>query len=411
MELKRITIALTLSLLIVTTAIAQQTMSTVNPNVPVAGQPVENSGPLFRSNFGAVQSDINVLFGRVGGVAISGTPSAGYVPVATSATAAIWGAPGTIGNVNSVWTNDGATAVRVFDRLFVGAAAIVNGGNQPESPQDWLNVAVGATQNSQMVALSTLGLTGAAFGSRASDWPSAGVASNSIGVAFYGFANNTNGTALHPAWAGYAECQRAASVNAVCLGLEIDPANYGTTVDITPSAMFPSAGATVALWNGCGGVNGGTAPCSAAFTTLSNTQKFRKGLVFGAASLDTSVGNGGNGVAAELGIGQEIRLLDTSGNLTAELYSTKPATQAFLTINVPTNGGILFSQNGSAQVSFENNLMFPNANNTYALGATSFAWSNVVSVAYQVGSTPGASCTLTTVSHLTVVNGIVTLCN
>lgn len=31
--------------------------------------------------------------------------------------------------------------------------------------------------------------------------------------------------------------------------------------------------------------------------------------------------------------------------------------------------------------------------------------------AYIVGSTPGATCTLTTVSHLTVVNGIVTLCN
>lgn len=31
--------------------------------------------------------------------------------------------------------------------------------------------------------------------------------------------------------------------------------------------------------------------------------------------------------------------------------------------------------------------------------------------AYQVGGSAGASCTLTTVSHLTVVNGIVTLCN
>jgi hypothetical protein len=90
MELKR-TVAALLSLLWGAAAAAQ---STVNPNVPVAGQPVENSGPLFRSNFQAAVNDINTLFGLIGGsVVISGTPMVGWVPTATGPTTATWQAP------------------------------------------------------------------------------------------------------------------------------------------------------------------------------------------------------------------------------------------------------------------------------------------------------------------------------
>ena len=56
---------------------------------------------------------------------------------------------------------------------------------------------------------------------------------------------------------------------------------------------------------------------------------------------------------------------------------------------------------------------FPWTDNTFTLGGSSLKWSQVYGVAYftGTGATAGASCTLTTVSHLTVVNGIVTLCN
>jgi len=50
----------------VTIVTAQQMTSTVNPNVPVPNTPVEQSGPLFRSNFQAVINDINELFRRTG---------------------------------------------------------------------------------------------------------------------------------------------------------------------------------------------------------------------------------------------------------------------------------------------------------------------------------------------------------
>lgn len=286
----------------------------------------------------------------------------------------------TIGNVNSVWTTNGAIVNRISDRLFVGAAAAVNGGNVPESPKDWLETLFnGATQNAQMVAISTLGLTGATFASRASDWPSTGVASNSIGAAFYGFANNTTGTLLHGAWGGYGECDKSASVNANCFALELDAANYGSVVDVAPSAMFPSAGTTVNIQNGCGGVNGGTASCTAVMTVLSNTQKFRKGIVFGAASLDTALGTGGNGVAAEMGVGQSTRWLDTSGNLAAEIYSVI-ATNPFLHFNGGTNGQFSFDINGSAFLGMNSTNVFPNNTNTVNLGTSSFRWATVASV-------------------------------
>lgn len=67
MELKRILLAIALALL-PASGQAQQTQSTINPNVPVVGTQVEQSGPLFRSNWQAAINDINVLFGRTPGV-------------------------------------------------------------------------------------------------------------------------------------------------------------------------------------------------------------------------------------------------------------------------------------------------------------------------------------------------------
>lgn len=63
MELRRILLAAALALL-PAAGQAQQTQSTINPNVPPVGFLVEQSGPQFRANFQAAISDINVLFNR-----------------------------------------------------------------------------------------------------------------------------------------------------------------------------------------------------------------------------------------------------------------------------------------------------------------------------------------------------------
>jgi len=53
-------------MLIAGAAQAQQTQSTINPNVPPVGFLVEQSGPQFRDNFQRAINDLNVLFGRIG---------------------------------------------------------------------------------------------------------------------------------------------------------------------------------------------------------------------------------------------------------------------------------------------------------------------------------------------------------
>lgn len=63
MELRTIFYALTLSLF-ASAGYAQQTQSTISPNVPAVGFLVEQSGPQFRSNWQNAISDINTLFGR-----------------------------------------------------------------------------------------------------------------------------------------------------------------------------------------------------------------------------------------------------------------------------------------------------------------------------------------------------------
>jgi hypothetical protein len=67
----RIALAL---LLLAGSAHAQQTQSTINPNVPPVGFLVEQSGPQFRDNFQRAINDINVLFNRPSsGALIAGT--------------------------------------------------------------------------------------------------------------------------------------------------------------------------------------------------------------------------------------------------------------------------------------------------------------------------------------------------
>jgi hypothetical protein len=82
MQLKTSLVALFLSFSVA--AGAQQTQSTVSPNVPAVGAIVEQSGPAFRANFQATINDLNVLFGRINGgtspLIVATSPVTGGVP-------------------------------------------------------------------------------------------------------------------------------------------------------------------------------------------------------------------------------------------------------------------------------------------------------------------------------------------
>lgn len=81
MELKRLSLAALLAW--TTVANAQQTQSTVNPLIPQAGTPVEQSGGALRQNFLAAQNDLNALFARSGSSSGSNTGFGPRFPAGT----------------------------------------------------------------------------------------------------------------------------------------------------------------------------------------------------------------------------------------------------------------------------------------------------------------------------------------
>lgn len=66
MELRRALLSTAALLLLPIAGHAQQTQSTINPNVPAVGFLVEQSGPQFRSNWQSAINDINALFAGAG---------------------------------------------------------------------------------------------------------------------------------------------------------------------------------------------------------------------------------------------------------------------------------------------------------------------------------------------------------
>jgi len=99
MELKRLILACALSFFLACAGSAQiQTQSTVNPNVPVPGTLVEQSGPLFRSNWQATINDINVLFGRLA------VGTVGFVDVASATPPIVCDGSDQTANLNTLLT-------------------------------------------------------------------------------------------------------------------------------------------------------------------------------------------------------------------------------------------------------------------------------------------------------------------
>lgn len=91
--------------------------------------------------------------------------------------------------------------------------------------------------------------------------------------------------------------------------------------------------------------------------------------------------------------------------------------------NILLNPAVLYfgPNTGSASWAMNSTIMNP-LNGNFSLGQSGNRFNNIFGIvgnfsssmtaaSYTVGVTAGASCTLTTVSHLTVVNGIVTVCN
>lgn len=336
------------------TGVGGPSSSTIGCAAPWAN----TSGTLLGNNCGLSISGSNVTATNILIGSTTAVLSGSVIP--NNGSLLSWGPLGSIGNSNSIWTNDGAMALSVA-RLFIGAAAAVNTGNAPESPSDWLNTLVSnTTQNAQFVSISSVGLIGAIGASRSSDFTSE-QESGTIGVA--GYASNDNTSYADGAWGGYFQAMRATGVTGATVSFESDVQNEGSTVIIHPYNFFP-AGLTASGWIGCG-AGAESFPCSVAFGILDNVEPYEAGIVAKSSAFDTSIGSGGDGVFAELARGQSIRWENSGATFDSEIWGDASGFEVASAIKasggLTLGNNIAISENGSSQGVYA---AFTNSTNT-----------------------------------------------
>ena len=186
--------------------------------------------------------------------------------------------------------------------------------------------------------LAVVGMSALSSANRSGD-PHSPTGSSPIGVS--GFGLNDRTTNPVNVWGGYYECLRKFTGTGNCFPLEIDTGNVGPVVDIFPyTGVSGSTGATVGVWNQCGGSAGGAVSytnCSAAMQIGTNGSNWRKGIVVGPNGLDTTNGNSGGGVFSDLPQNAELRWWHITLGLTTEMWGV----QKGITINSPSGGGHL----------------------------------------------------------------------
>lgn len=261
-----------------------------------------------------------------------------------------------------------STGVIKMDRLLVGEAAL-GGYGAPPSPKDWLENTIAATvQNAQLASVNSLGLIGIAGGSRTSDYRIWGGSSSfgTIGVAGYG-VNDDAGANNATAWAGYFEAQRT-TTSGTAWGLETGVGNFGDLVVTDPYNLFPLGyHASLVVESGIGRPASWDTrtPVTAAegIRIVNNGAKFYKGILYGATALDTSLGNGGGGIAIEMASGQEFRWLSAAATPAVELWGNTGGVQIKTAAGVAQQLQLL-----SADATLYSSINFNNAARVLQLG-------------------------------------------
>lgn len=232
MELKPLALAALLAC--TTVANAQQTHSTVNPNIPVAGQPVEQGGPALRQNFLATFNDINTLFGQ------TSTLNVPYTFTANSASS-----PGVLptGTLVHLVANNGAASILTIDG-FAAPTAILGRRTQGTAASP-----TGVVTDNALLLVNGVGWTSAgAYGAASPSMVLAAAEtwSGSAQGSYIRFLTTPSGTATP------VETQRLWGSGGVSIGGVFDPGKgnlvliggtaTGPVLNIAPQASSLSSG-------------------------------------------------------------------------------------------------------------------------------------------------------------------------
>ena len=216
-----------------------------------------------------------------------GTANSTSVLLQTDGETGVWPVTALVGQITQAptgqfYANQGAHIDRLNDRVFVGGATVNAGNPDGVGTQDWLEqLRAFSTSIAQEAVLSTIGQIAVVAGTRTSDSPNAG----SMGaIGYEAITNNDNAAEVQYAWGAYLEARRQVGAGTT-LGLEIDTANYGPTVDFLPYSGIPT-GITPGLWLAAGAGLTGINPSTVAIGIIPNGTTWERGITFQAGSLN-----------------------------------------------------------------------------------------------------------------------------
>ena len=223
------------------------------------------------------------------------------------------------------FTNPGTGKVYRFNRVFAGVAADAS-SDRPLTTSIWTETYSSSVVDSQLASVSAIGSLAVTGASRTSDYTvwAGGAAGGAIGL--YGFGVNDETTQGGIAAGVFAEAFHQPNVPGISEAAEFTTSSNATTLtEVTPYAGITSQ-ATLGVNITTGFRTSYTQKVSAALVLggLANpaaTARFRKLIVAQADGIDTSLGQGGGGVAMELGTGMSVRWLNSSDATEAEIFS------------------------------------------------------------------------------------------
>lgn len=266
--------------------------------------------PLARNNLGlgsfATQSadSVTITGGTINNTTIGATTPA-YGRFSTLEIVGQFTLPAT----GEFWANDGATVMRVNDRLLVGAAA-ASDASKPSVDLDWLSALVNwPVLNGLMAVTSPVGTIALTVGSQTADLDpvAAGSTQTTIGIASFAMANNpgTYPADYFAAYAFYGEARVYAGTVSDAFGAELEAINLSGTPNDQPTPYHELfVGSAQALRLGSGGGQGlNPLPALSAIAIVPNGSTFNAGIVFEKGALTGADGSTGFGTAMALGKG------------------------------------------------------------------------------------------------------------
>jgi len=254
--------------------------------------------------------------------------------------------------------NAGTGIIDRFNRVFVGEATASSGDIGPVVTKDWLETLIPSSVGvAQFVSVDTTGQLGVVGASRTSDFRTvfASATGGAQGVSGFGY-NNDIGAGSPIAVGLFGLALHSVGQTTGITENELTVASATAIADITPTSGV--VGNTAFALNLSCGFAGFTNNVSAALIFgTSVTAKFRKGIVALAGGLDTSVGQGGQGVYLETADGMSQRWLKSDGTTIGEIYATSGL-----------NGLIFYG--GNIQFSNSGNFIANGAGAAVTFGAT-----------------------------------------